>query len=55
MSKQDKPEAETDVGGLIGCEPCYFWRKNGCVKAKSGFPTVGDFCYSYEREPGVEG
>lgn len=39
---------------LTGCEPCAYWSPDGCLKAQSGFPVVGDFCRVFEREPGVD-
>ena len=40
---------------LRGCEPCHWWRKTHCRKAKAGWPEVGEYCYSFLRETGVEG
>ena len=43
------------VPKLRGCEPCRYWGRYGCGKRKPGFPDVGEYCYDFEREPGVEG
>lgn len=43
------------VRPVTNCEKCAWWSPTACLKRKAGFPDVGDYCYSYEREPGVEG
>ena len=40
---------------LTGCQPCFYWTSKGCLKAKPGYPGIGNACRGYEREAGVDG
>ena len=51
----DSPvHSDTDSGVLKPCEPCRHWSSDGCLQYRPGFPVYGDFCFDYEREPGVD-
>ncbi len=50
-----KATPETKLDPKDNCKPCENWTHNGCMCGMCGFPTIGDKCRLYYREPGAWG